>query len=345
MKLWRKYLADISILFCLVTLVFCGVPFAWSQSEHISRLIEGAKKEGELVWYTTMGVSDSKPLLDVFKKKYPFVKTQFFRSGGDRTMNRIITETRAGRWQFDVVSNGGIRINILVQHKLISPYVSPEAKAYAKEFKDPKGNWTGIYNNYYVIGYNTELVSKAEAPKLWEDLLDPKWRGRISIDQHDSPWYATLLAAWGKEKTQKYMRGLAKQQIQWRRGHTLIAQLMAAGEFPVAIVYAHRIGDMKKKGAPVEWINTLDPIVVSVIGIGLSARPKNPNTAKLFIDFVLSKEGQKMISSFNRIPARADVKPPSPMMDQGMLKLRTIPKDAATRYNEYFREFRRTFGL
>ncbi len=159
MKLWKKYFADISILLCLVALYFCGDSLAWGQSERISRLIKGAKKEGELVWYTTMGVSDSKPLLDVFKKKYPFVKTQFCRAGGDRTMNRIITETRADRWQFDVVSNGGIRINILVQNKLISPYVSPESKAYSKEFKDPKGNWTGIYNNYYVIGYNTEQVS------------------------------------------------------------------------------------------------------------------------------------------------------------------------------------------
>ena len=344
MKHYRTKRISLTIFFSLVPWLI-GAPCAWGQPGHTAKLIEGAKKEGKLVWYTTMGVSDSKPMLDAFKKKYPFVKTELFRAGGDRTTNRILTETRAGRWQFDVVSNGGIRINVLVQHGRISPYVSPEAKAYTQEFKDPAGHWTGIYNNYYVIGYNTEQVSKAEAPKLWEDLLDPRWRGKISIDQHEFPWYATLLAAWGKEKTQRYMRGLAKQQIHWRRGHTLIAQLMAAGEFSVAIVYAHRIEDMKKKGAPVEWINTLDPIVVSVLGIGLSARPKNPNTAKLFIDFVLSKEGQEIIRSFNRIPARADVEPPSPKMDQAMLKLRTIPNDVGTRYNEYSREFRRTFGL
>ena len=112
-----------------------------------------------------MGVSDSNPLLDAFKNKYPFVKTEAVRSTGERTLSRILTETRAGRWQFDVVTNGAIRLNILVQHGLISPYVSPEASAHAQEFKDALGNWAGIYSNYYVIGYNTDLVSEKEAPK------------------------------------------------------------------------------------------------------------------------------------------------------------------------------------
>ncbi|MFQ5851819.1 MAG: ABC transporter substrate-binding protein [Candidatus Binatia bacterium] len=330
-------------VFCCLTLWLIGVPRAWGQSQHTARLIEGAKREGKLVWYTSMSIAESKPLLDIFEKKYPFVNGELFRASGEKTMNRIITETRAGRWGFDVVSLS--EIGTLIERKLISPYRSPEAKAHTQEFRDPEGKWTGVYNNYYVIGYNTDQVSEAEAPKDWEDLLDPKWKSKISIDREEYPWYATLVAAWGKEKAQKYMKALAQQGIQWRKGHTLITQLMGAGEFPVAIVYAHRTESLKKKGAPIEWVNTLDPIVVSVNAIALSVKPNSPNTARLFIDFILSKEAQEKIRSFYRIPARSDVEPLSPKMDPAKLRLKVVPKDIGKRYNQYVREFRSIFGL
>jgi iron(III) transport system substrate-binding protein len=316
---------------------------ARGQSEHTAALIEGANKEGKLVWYTSMRITDSKPLLEAFEKHYPFVKTELFRASGEKTLNRILTETRAGRWEFDLVALS--EIGLLVERKLLSPYVSPEAKAYIPEFKDPAGYWTGVYNNYYVIGYNTKLVAEKEAPKRWDDLLEPKWKGKISIDQEEYPWYATLLAAWGREKTRNYMKALANQNIQWRKGHTLIAELMGAGEFPVAIVYAHGAERLKKKGAPIDWVNTVDPIVVSVNSIGMSAKPNHPNAARLFIDFVLSKKAQEMIRSFFRIPARMDVEPLSPKMDQAKLKLKAVPQDTTERYNEYVKEFRQIFGL
>lgn len=333
---------SLATLSCLA-LLLGDVSWTWGQSDHTARFLDGAKKEGKLVWYTSMRITDSKPLLEAFEKQYPFIKTELFRSSGEKTLNRIMTETRAGRWEFDVVALS--EIGLLVERKLLSPYVSPETKAYIPEFKDAAGYWTAVYNNYYVIGYNTKLVSEKEAPKDWRDLLDPKWKEKISIDQEEYPWYATLVAAWGKEKAQSYMKRLANQSIQWRKGHTLIAQLLSAGEFPVAIVYAHGAERLKKKGAPVDWVNTLDPIVVSANSIGVSAKPNNPNTAKLFIDFVLSKKAQEMIRSFFRIPARMDVEPLSPRMDQTKLKLKVVPHDTATQYNEYIKEFRQIFGL
>jgi iron(III) transport system substrate-binding protein len=319
-----------------------GAP-AWAQSDHTAKLVEGAKKEGNLVWYTSMNVTESKPLVDDFEKQYPFIKTELFRASGEKIQNRVTTEVRAGKWEFDLVSIS--EIGTLVEAKALSPYVSPESKAFIKQFKHPEGYWTAVYSNYYVPGYNTRQVSEKDAPKRWEDFLDPKWKGKISMDQEDYPWYVTLLAAWGKERTQKFMTALAKQDIQWRKGHTLIAQLMGAGEFPVAIVYAHRAESDKKKGAPVEWVHTVDPIVAAVNSVGLGAKPKNPNSARLLIDFILSKKAQEKIRSFNRVPARGDVEPPSPKMDQSKLKLRVVPHDTATRYNEYVKEFRGTFGL
>jgi iron(III) transport system substrate-binding protein len=336
----RNNLGSLALSLLLLAL---GYDSASAQADHTVKLVEGAKKEGQLSWYTSTNVNESKPLLDDFEKQYPFIKVDLFRSSGENVQNRVFTETRAGRWSFDVA--GLSEIGTLIEHKLISPYVSPESKAFVKELRDPQGYWSAIYLNYYVPGYNTRQVAEKDAPKRWEDFLDARWNGKIAMDQEDYLWYVTLLAAWGKEKTEKYMRALAKQNIQWRKGHSLIAQLMGAGEFPLGIVYAHRIESDKKKGAPLEWVNTVDPIVVSLNALGISVKPSHPNAAKLFIDFVLSKPSQERIRSLNRVPARADVEPPSPKMDQAKLKLRVVPQDTATRYNEYVKDFRSIFGL
>ena len=232
----------------------------------------------------------------------------------------------------------------MVHHKLLSPYVSPEAKAQLAEFRDPTGYWTATSTIYIVIGYNTKMVAGKEVPKRWEDLLDPKWKGKVSIDQEEYPWYATLLAVWGREKTERYMTALARQEVQWRKGHTLIAQLLAAGEFPVGIVYAHTVDSMQKAGASVDWVNTVDPVVALASRLAVSARPNHPNTAKLLADFVLSKEGQEIARFASRIPVRGDIEPLSPKMDPAKLRLKVAP-DWSIQSEKYVEEFRRIFGL
>lgn len=331
------------VLLSLMIFYVAPVPRAWGQAEERAKLVEGAKKEGRLVWYTSTNVTESKPLLDDFEKQYPFVKGEIFRASGEKTLNRIVTEARAGRADFDIVTIS--EVDALVEAKLLQPYRSPEAKSFMAEFKDPHGHWTAIYINYATIGYNPKLVSEKEAPKQWEDFLDPKWRGKISIDQEQYPWYGTLHKAWGRERAQKYMRALAKQNIQWRKGHTLIAQLMAAGEFPLGVIYAHRVEEMKQRGAPLEWVSTVNPIVVTVNAAGVSAKPPHPNAAKLFYDYLLSKPAQQRLRALRRIPARPDVEPFSPRMEQSKLKLAVEPSQTGAQLNQTIKEFREIFGL
>jgi iron(III) transport system substrate-binding protein len=306
-------------------------------------LVEAAKKEGKLVWYTSMAVDTSKPLLDAFVKEYPFIKAELVRAGEEQLTNRILSETRAGKWLFDAISTSAM--SVLVERRMTAPYPAPEREAFLSEFKDAQGHWIGIFVNNLVLAYNTGMLPAKDAPKNYPDLLDPKWKGKMLMDSTDYDWFGTLLTVWGREKTVEYMKRLAQQQPLWRRGHGLTAQLLGAGEVPLAWAYNFRIERMKKDGAPVEWIETFDPIVCTVSGMGVSAKASNPNAAKLLINFATSKKGQQMIREMRRIPARGDIEPLAPKMDQTKLKLKAVPKEVYLNLDDYAREFRKIFGL
>ena len=327
-------------VWCLILLV---PSLILAQASERANLIEGAKKEGKLVWYTSMAIDTSKPLLDAFLKEYPFIKADLVRAGEEKLMTRIMSETRAGRWSFDAVSTSATAV--LADKNMVAPYLSPQRAAYIDEFKDPQGFWTAIYVNNLIVAYNTKMVAAKDAPKDYSDLLDPKWKGQMLMDSTDYDWFGTLVTVWGRERTVNYMKRLARQDPLWRRGHGLTAQLVGAGESPLAWAYNFRIERMKKEGAPVDWIETFDPIVVTMNGLGLGAKATNPNAAKLFIDFALSKRGQEMVRGMRRIPARGDVEPLAPKMDQSKLKLKAVPKEVYLNLEDYAREFRKIFGL
>jgi len=136
-------------------LMFLGaIDGAWGQSDDRAKQIEAAKKEGKIRWYTSTNLTESKPLLDDFEKQYPFIKGEIFRASGEKTLNRIATETRAGRWDFDLVTIS--EVDALQDAKMLASYKSPEARSYIPEFKDPNGYWTAVYTNYATIGYNNQ---------------------------------------------------------------------------------------------------------------------------------------------------------------------------------------------
>ena len=332
----------VPMLLLLLSVFHLGFSFrSVAQDSHTQKLIDGAKKEGALVWYMSASIEDAQAILLAFNKKYPFLKTDFFRAGSARLFNRIMNEARAGKVLFDLVAVRGLETHQLVKAGLLQPYVSPESAAYPAGFKDSKGYWVDYFDSYNVIGYNTQLVARDQAPKSWEDLLDPKWKGKIALDEENFSWYGAMTQKWGKEKTQRYMRALAKQDIQLRNGQTLIAQLMAAGEFSVAMVLAHRIEKMKEQGAPVAWVTTLDPVTVSLHPIGIAAKAPHPHAAKLFVDFILSKDGQQLLLSIERTPARPGI---DTKMEAKKLQLFPMPPELGERYEQFQKEFREIFG-
>lgn len=309
---------------------------SWGQP---ASLIEAAKKEGKVVWYTSLNINDSNALLARFQQKYS-IKGELLRAGSEQLLNRILTEDGAGRSALDLANL--TTINALKQRGLLQAHHSPEYAAFPNQFKDPDGYWATIYNIYYVLGYNTKMVQPKDAPKNWDDFVDPKWKSKIGMDQEEYEWYAGTLSAWGKEKAQKFHRALAQQQIHWNRGHTMVAQLMAAGEFPLGIVYAHRVESMKKSGAPIDWAKTSDPVFVTISPVAVVAKAHNPNAARLLMDFILSKEGQTILRGANRISGRLDIEPVVPEMHPARLKLSVI-SGAAEDLNRYSKEFREIY--
>jgi iron(III) transport system substrate-binding protein len=174
---------------------------------------------------------------------------------------------------------------------LIDPYLSPSRKGIAPEFMDKQGYWTTFYHLAVVLGFNTEKVKKDEAPKSYDDLLDPKWKGRMSLDQTDFHLFGTLFEYWGREKTLSYFRRLADNDPSMRRGKTLQAQILGAGEVHIAPwLYGYRPLQMKREGAPVD-IALLQPVLSVPTYLLLAKNATHPHSAALFLDWALSRDG------------------------------------------------------
>ncbi|HTF92055.1 MAG TPA: extracellular solute-binding protein, partial [Verrucomicrobiae bacterium] len=269
--------------------------FARAQESPDPKIVQAARKEGEVVWYTTMSADQSTSFMERFQRKYPYLKPSIIRLGGNALLSRITTEAKAGRTYFDVVHGTGEIVLPLMNMGLLASYVSPERKMIPEDLKDKKGFWTSVYVNSIVLGYNTNLTKGQPLPRSYEDLLQPRWKGRkISVDSTYATFLQGLISAWGKDKALDYLKKLAEQEPVVMRGSTVRAQLAAAGEFPLVIAYANIIQYLTEKGAPVDWL-PLEPAVISVNTVMAGAKTSHPNAAKLFIDFTLSKEGQEKL--------------------------------------------------
>jgi iron(III) transport system substrate-binding protein len=315
-------------------LAFIGFATAAAADERL----EQARREGEIAWYTAMNVPDAEAVKKPFVERYPFLTVTILRSTGEKVRTRILTEARAARHSWDVVSFNLLDIDALNREGLLAAYLSPAARTgYAAGAVDPEGRWAAIYVRQYVIGYNTRLVK--QPPQSWRDLLAPQWTGKLALDESDVEWYAAMLDYWGRDNGLAYMRALAGQKPQQRRGHSLLSRLLVAGEFPLALIHAAEVEKEKQDGAPVDWVKTLDPVITSPSQVAISAKAPHPAAARLFVDFLLSEEGQRAIASRGRVPARTDL-----AAGAAALKVHYASPRLAADFNRYEREFRDIFA-
>jgi iron(III) transport system substrate-binding protein len=272
-----------------------------------ARLLERAKKEGTVTLYTSLAPTESKPLAESFEKKYG-VKVELWRALSDKVVQRVVTEAQAKRYTVDVVETNGPEMEMLAREKLLAEFHSPYIADLPQEAIPAHRLWMPDRMNFFVVGFNTQKVQRSEIPSTYEGFTDPKWKGRIGLEATDAEWMATLIKKWGDARGMDYFRRLSAMKPDVRKGHILLAELVAAGEVPVGLtMYNSNIESLKRKGAPIDFV-AVQPVAARPQGIGVSRHAPHPNAALLFADFVLSPEGQKLFESMGRVPASTKVK-------------------------------------
>ena len=274
-------------------------------------LVQGARKEGEVVVYTSLISDDLTSLSAAFEKKYG-VKVKGWRAGSEKVLQRTVTEARANRHDADVIETNGPELESLYREKLLQPFASPHLKDLMPQALRGHGHWVGTRINMFVQSYNTRLVSKDELPKTFADLAHPRWKGRLGIEAEDEDWFAMAVREQGEEAGLRVFREIARVNgFSVRKGHTLLAGLVASGEVPFALTtYSHGAEKMKQKGAPLEWF-AIEPAIGRANGVAIPRRPAHPHAAALFADFILSPEGQKILEKGGYVPANLRVESPA----------------------------------
>jgi len=268
-----------------------------------SFLAQAAKKEGEVSVYTSLIQEDLIALSEAFEKKYG-VKVKGWRAGSEKVLQRAVTEARANRHDADVIETNGPELESLYREKVLQPLKSPHLKDLMPQAVRSHGHWVGTRINLFVQTYNTTLVSKDEVPKSFADLTNPRWKGRLGIEAEDEDWFAMVVRELGEERGLKIFREISRVNgFSVRKGHTLLSGLVASGEVPFALTtYSHGSEKMKQRGAPVEWY-AIEPAIGRANGVAVMARPAHPHAAALFVDFILSPEGQAILEKGGYVPA------------------------------------------
>ena len=307
-------------------------------------LEEAAKNEGKLMFYSSMVVPDTQAMGAAFMKKYPFIKFDFVRLGDTNLLQRLLSEKRSNKKIASVFFLQLYLANVYKSEGLMQKYISPEARGLPEGFQDPEGYWTTVYSIYHTFVYNTRMVTEKEAPKRYEDLLDPRWKGKIGMSNNEYTWFKGMLDSMGREQGLQYMRRLAKQDIIFRKGRTLTTQLMVAGEFPIAKGVYNRVLSMQEEGAPIHWASFPTPTMADMRAFVLHADAPQPNAGKLFIDFMLSREGQGVLNKLDRHPVRRDIKVDS-VIDKVRNNLFPVKPASAEGTVANIEEFKKVFQL
>jgi iron(III) transport system substrate-binding protein len=257
--------------------------------DRMTRLIEGAKKEGALMVYGSSVSEDMKPVIEGFKKAYG-IELQYWRASSENLVQRTVAETRAGRCTVDAFATVAAELEALHREKLLQAVKTPLTAGLMPQALRPHGEWVANRFNIFSAAYNTRLVKKDEVPKSYEDLKDPRWKGRLAIEADDVDWFATVVTRMGRDKGVQLFRDIVQTNgISVRKGHTLLSNLVAAGEVPLALtVYSYKPEQQKRSGAPVEALY-LEPVVALGYGPAVARCAPHPNAAVLFNEYMLGE--------------------------------------------------------
>ena len=310
------------ILVALLLLIPAAAP-AHSKNDDVYRyrgadrgqkLVEGAKREGNaLTLYTSLTVEDMRALNGAFERKYG-IHVNMWRASSEKVLQRVTSEARAGRHDVDVIETNAPPLESLHREGLLRAVRSPVQRDLIAPALPRHREWAGSRLNVMVQAYNTHAVRKEDLPSRYADLADPKWKGRLGIEAEDADWFAEVVAGLGEEEgVALFRRIVAANGVSVRRGHTLLTNLVASGEVPLALtVYNFTAEQVKRKGAPFDWF-LIAPAVARANGLAIAKQAQRPHAALLYYDFFLGAEGQRLMVERGFVTASRALPSPIPL--------------------------------
>ena len=311
----------------------------YSGPDRTQRLIDGAKKEGVVTIYSSAVIADTNAIIQAFEKKYG-VQVRLWRGSSDDILRHAVTEARGERYDADLAETAGDSMEGLQRERLLAEVSSPVFAQLMPGAAMPNRGWIADRLSVFTVAYNTTVIKPADVPKRYEDLTDPKWKGKLGVDDEadDSSWFMSVADAMGRDAGLALFRKIvAVNGMSVRRGHTLLSNLVVAGEVPLALnIYGYRVAALKKSGAPIDGV-VLPPAFALPTGIGALARAPHPNAALLLLDFYLT-DGQRILAARGNVPTNRTVAEPPPgvsLIDNGKF---------LDNEDEWTRLFRSTFS-
>jgi iron(III) transport system substrate-binding protein len=316
------------------------------------KLVEAAKKEGEVTWYTTLLIDQlGGPLAAAFEKKYQ-IKVHVTRNDPEETAVRILTETRAGQPQADLF-DGSFASKAFVRQGIVAKYRPESAKDFPEDLVDPDGYWTANRLTFTTPGVNTNLVPTGTEPKTWADLLSPRWKGKMAWGVKPGAtgaisFIGLVTTYMGEQKGEEYLRKLRDQNITGlgMSARAVLDQVIA-GEYPLALgILNDNAVYSRAQGAPVNWL-PMSPALGALGVVSVLQNARHPNAARLLADFIVSEEGQAIARDHNYIPVNPKIAPLDPALrpDGGTFRAITMTPDQiaagiprwVSLYNQLFR--------
>ncbi len=312
---------------CLVFLSCCmGHAFAQSQvssspsnltgleqvflnksADRLSLALERAKKEGSLTLYSSMAPSEVGPLVKEFEKKYA-LKVDVWRSTSEGILQRALNESKAKKFNFDVVETNAPEVEILAREKTLAEFYSPHQADLPQNLIPKHKLWVPDRINFYVVAFNTNKIKREDLPTHLEGFLHAKWRDKLGVEATDGDWMGSVINELGESRGMAFFRKLSELRPDVRKGHNLLAQMVSNGEVPVALTtYLGNAQSLKQRGAPVDWV-PIEPVVARAQGLALSKNAPHPYAALLFADYLISPEAQTILNNLGRPPANVNIK-------------------------------------
>ena len=280
---------------------------AYDGPDYLDRLLDEARKEGELTLYTSATMEDITAINNAFEKEYG-IKVNVWRAGADKVLQRVVTEAQGKRYDVDVIEASTPALESLHREHLLAAVHSPRHASLIEGAVPPHREWVGSRLNVFVHAYNTELVRKQDLPKSYQELADPKWKGKLGIEAADEDWFANVVDSLGEEQgLELFKKIVATNGISVRKGHTLLTNMVASGEVPFALtVYNFTAEQFKQEGAPLDWY-VMPPAIARANGLGVPRRAPHPHAALLYYDFSISEEGQQILADRNFVPTSSRI--------------------------------------